>query len=256
MNRLFFCFSTILLLTIFSPFIAPVLAGTVEDRLLQEGNEAYSRNDYGQAISKFEQIIDTKGYSAAVLYNLANSYALSGQIGKAVLNYERALRLYPSDSDISGNLELVKKENGLFPKEPTRAERFFNLLSVNQWTAGILLSLILITVFCITALKYPFSRQLNIGFRASCLLIFGMAITGVFFTYQSFNPSVVISPEVKMFVSPFESSATIGTLQEGKKVYPHKLHGDFSYITDETDRKGWVHSSGIEAVCPPTESGS
>ncbi len=241
-------FFPILLTTLLLSAIA-AFAGSTEDNLFQEGNEAYSRGDYGQAISKYEQITDTAGYSPSVLYNLANSYALSGKTGRAILNYERALRLSPSQSEIFGNLELVKKENGLFPKEPTGAERLFRLLSLNQWTALILFSLITVTTFLLFSMKYRFSRQLNIGVGTSCFLLLCLAISGTMFRYQYFNPSVVVSPDVKLFISPFESSASIGTLQEGRLVYPQKKHGDFSYVTDGTDRKGWIPSKAIEAVC-------
>src|ERR1700734_1939106 len=48
------------------------------------------------------------GYSAAGLYNLANSYARAGKPGLAVLNYERAALLAPDDADINANLEYVR----------------------------------------------------------------------------------------------------------------------------------------------------
>jgi tetratricopeptide (TPR) repeat protein len=237
-----------ILLTLFLSATA-VFAGTAEDGLFQEANEAYSRGDYSEAILKYEQITETAGYAPSVLYNLANSYAQSGQTGRAVLNYERALRLAPSDSDISGNLQLVKKENGLFPKEASFTEQFFQLLSLNQWTALIPVSLILLIIFMLAATKYRFSRQLNIGVSASCFLLLCLAITGTLFRYQHFNPSVVVSPDAKLFISPFESSATIGAMQEGRLVYPQKNHANFSYVTDETDRQGWIPSSLLESVC-------
>ena len=233
-----------------------VVAGTTEDNLFQKANEAYSRGDYTQAILKYQQITETEGYSSSVLYNLANSYALSGQTGRAVLNYERALRLSPSDSDISGNLELVKKENGLFPKESSRVDRFFRLLSLNQWTALIPVCLVLLTGFLLATMKYRFSKQLNIGAGTACFLLLLMASAGTLDRYQYFNPSVVVSPDAKLFISPFESSASIGALQEGRLVYPQKSHGTFIYVTDETDRKGWIPSSLIEPVCKTPQTGS
>lgn len=163
----FRCYFSILL-TILLLSATAVLAGKVEDNLFQEANEAYSRGDYDQAISKYLKITETAGYSTSVLYNLANSFAQNGQTGRAILNYERALRLSPSDSDISGNLQLVKKENGLFPKESSRVERFFQLLSLNQWTSLIVLALVLVTTYLLATMKYQFSRQLNIGVGTSC----------------------------------------------------------------------------------------
>ncbi len=243
-----FVFVLPLLLLVFFP--APgIFAGTAEEVLFQEANTAYSRGNYAQAIEQYRQIITTTGYSSSVLYNLANSYALLGQPGQAVLNYERALRLAPSDADISGNLQLVKKENGLFPRELSRTERFLQLLNLNQWTALLFFSLIILTIFQAAAMKYRFSRQLHIGVTTSCCLLLCLAIIGTLFRYHSFNPSVVISPDAKLLISPFDSSASIGALQEGRLVYPQKRHGDFSYVTDETDRQGWIPSSLIEPVC-------
>jgi hypothetical protein len=256
MNQTSFRFYFPILLTILLLSATTVLAGNVEDNLFGEANEAYSRGDYAQAISKYQQITETAGYSPSVLYNLANSLAQSGETGRAILNYERALRLAPSDSDISGNLQLVKKENGLFPKESFRVERFFQLLYLNQWTALILLSLVLVTIYMLATVKYRFSRQLNMGVAASCFLLLCLATAGTISRYQYFYPSVVVSPEVKLFISPFESSASIGSLQEGRLVYPQKIHGDFTYVTDETDRKGWIPSAQIESVCKTAHSRS
>lgn len=221
----------------------------MEDKLFEQGNAAYSRGNYVEAISHYQELIESRGYSAAVLYNLANSYAMSGQTGKAVLNYERALRLSPSHSDISGNLELVKKERGLFPKETSGVEKFFALLRLDQWTALFVISLFLLTCFLFSTLKFSFSKQLKTSVISSSFLLICLTATGIFFRYPFFNPSVVIAPEAKLFISPFESSASIGALQEGRLVYPIKRHGDFSYVVDETDRKGWVPSREIESVC-------
>ncbi|MGB3224512.1 MAG: tetratricopeptide repeat protein [Desulforhopalus sp.] len=253
--RFFFSVHMRLLLILFLSTTA-VFAGTAEDSIFQEGNEAYSRGDYAEAILKYEQITETAGYASSVLYNLANSYAQSGQSGRAVLNYERALRLAPSDSDISGNLQLVKKENGLFPKEASFTEQFFQILSLNQWTALIPVSLILLTVFMLAATRYRFSRQLNVGVSTGCFLLLCVAVAGTLVRYQHFNPSVVVSADAKLFISPFESSATIGALQEGRLVYPQKTHGNFSYVTDETDRQGWIPTSLLEPVCKTAGSGS
>ena len=55
------------------------------------------------------------GYSASRLFDLANAYARDGRPGMAVLNYERARLLAPSDPDIHANLSLVRTTSGLPP---------------------------------------------------------------------------------------------------------------------------------------------
>jgi len=227
----------------------PVLAATGKEELFQQGNEAYSRGDYAAAINDYEQITRLSGYSPGVLFNLANSYAQVGKTGLAVLNYERAQRLAPSDTDISGNLELVKKENGLFPRELSKTERFFNLLSLKQWSTVILFSLIAFTMMMLLTIRVRFSRQLTISVSAGCLLLAMLAVAGAYFHYQYFNPAVVIVPDARLFVSPFENAGSNGTIKEGRLVYPVKQHGEYTYVTDETNRKGWIPTASIEAVC-------
>lgn len=216
--------------------------------LFNQANEAYSRGDYQAAISDYSQIIESEGYAPAVLFNLANSYAQSGSTGKAILAYERAQRLAPSDADISGNLELVKKESGLFPKEPSKAERLFTFLTLQQWSLTALFSLAILAMFQLISLKYKFGKQTAITVVALSLLTLTLGAVGTFFQYNYFNPSVVIASDVRLLVSPFTSATSVGALQEGRLVYPQKHHNEFIYVTDETGRKGWIASSSAEAV--------
>ena len=63
------------------------------------------------------------GYSAAGLYNLANSYARAGKPGMAILNYERASLLAPDDPDIRANLRFVRASAHLPAETPGALER-------------------------------------------------------------------------------------------------------------------------------------
>lgn len=244
--RLRYFFPIILSVLCFQPAISN--GGGSEDQLFRQANEAYSRQDYDQAITHYEQLTKNTGFSATVLYNLANSYAQSGKIGLAVLNYERALRLAPSDSDISGNLELVRKEGGLFAGEYTGTERFFRILELDQWSQLLLLTLVLFTLFRLAALRHRFSGKVSTRVAATCLLFFCLAAAGTFFRYRHFNPAVVIVADGRLLISPFASAASIGAIQEGRLVYPEKEHGDFVYVTDETRRTGWIPRDSIARV--------
>jgi len=249
-------------ITISFMFILPLLLTTMiqaaepdSAELFHQGNEAYSRGDYEQAISQFEAITQNSGFSAQVLYNLAGSYGQAGKTGKAVLNYERALRLAPSDSDTQGNLELIRKENGLFQSEFTGPDWFFRLLSLNQWASGILFSLGFFTLFIVTNRAFAFSRTTTITTSIFCLVLLLVSLYGTFLRYEEFNPSVVIEPNTRLLVSPFASSASIGAIQEGRLVYPLKEHNNYSYVEDETGRKGWIMNTLIEQVCKQPDRG-
>jgi len=68
-----------------------------------EAEEAKDLRD--RAILCFERIIDEGGIrNPKLFYNLANTYFLNGDIGRAILNYRRAERLDNADPDIKKNL--------------------------------------------------------------------------------------------------------------------------------------------------------
>ncbi len=220
-----------------------------EEQLFQQGNEAYSRGDYEQAIARYEELTATTGFSPAVLYNLANSYAQAGKIGRAVVNFERAQRLAPSDSDITGNLELVRKESGLFASEPGGADRLFHFLNLQQWAILGLLTLVGFTLFQAAAMKYRLGTKTGTGVRIAGILLLGLAVAGITIHYRHFKPAVVITADARLLISPFPSAASVGAIQEGRLVYPQKNHGAFTAVRDETNRSGWILSTDIEAVC-------
>jgi tetratricopeptide (TPR) repeat protein len=90
-----------------------LIIGTVPGQSLatfEAANAAYSQADFKAAISQYESILATGEHSPALYYNLANSYYKENQLGKAILNYERALLLEPKDEKTLFNLALAKRK--------------------------------------------------------------------------------------------------------------------------------------------------
>ena len=109
---------------------------------LDQANTAFAQKDYGRAAGDYQAILAQQGFSAPVLFNLANAYYRDGKLGLAILNYERARLLAPSDGDIAFNLHVARAKAGLADR-PTlwfdRAARFFSLntLSWLGWCGGV-----------------------------------------------------------------------------------------------------------------------
>ena len=78
------------------------ISSGLENVTKAEGDSAYMKNDFASAIQVYEALL-TKGEAADLYYNLGNSYYKSGDIAKAILNYERALLLQPGNGDIRAN---------------------------------------------------------------------------------------------------------------------------------------------------------
>ncbi|MBF0484201.1 MAG: tetratricopeptide repeat protein [Candidatus Omnitrophica bacterium] len=72
---------------------------------LQDAAEFYKNGKYKESAEVYQNILDQKMENGAIHYNLGNAYFKNSQLGKAILEYERALRLMPRDRDVLFNLQ-------------------------------------------------------------------------------------------------------------------------------------------------------
>jgi len=79
------------------------------EALWSTANAAYSEGNFDKAITDYEKILAQDLHSAALYYNLANAYFKKGELGKALLYYNRASRIAPGDEDIRHNQEYAEK---------------------------------------------------------------------------------------------------------------------------------------------------
>jgi len=69
--------------------------------------QAYAEGDHASALQLFDSVATV--YSSTTLYyNLGNCHFKLGDIPRAILNYERALRLEPGAEDVQANLDLAR----------------------------------------------------------------------------------------------------------------------------------------------------
>ncbi len=230
-------------------FVAQFVSAAEESRQdqFQDAVSSYSQGDYQAAIKSFESLLKDE-ISAPLFYNLANSYAQSSQSGRAILNYERALRLNPSDSDIRGNLELLRRDQGLFQEEQSITQRFVSFLGLNQWLAIASGSFLLFAIILLLPATIISKQTSRYSFAAVCLLLTILSGSGAAGQYQHWHDGVVVAEDARIRVSPFESAASIGTIQQGRLVQPGKVHNDYVLIVDEAGRSGWLKSDSFEAI--------
>ena len=75
--------------------------------LVQEANQYYADGKYNEAIAAYEEVLAGNYESAALYFNLGNAYFKVNNIPSAIWNYEKALKLDPTDEDIRFNLDLA-----------------------------------------------------------------------------------------------------------------------------------------------------
>lgn len=65
---------------------------------------------YLEAAAVYETIIRHHVKNGALYYNLGNAYLRAGAVGKAILNYRRALLYTPWDAQLAHNLDYARKQ--------------------------------------------------------------------------------------------------------------------------------------------------
>lgn len=95
-----------LILTTIIAIIASI-SGAVASTLTQQADSAYMAENYQMAAAIYNKILKEEGSSASLYYNLGNCYYRLGENGKAIVAYERSLRLDPTSADTRDNLEFV-----------------------------------------------------------------------------------------------------------------------------------------------------
>lgn len=94
----FFCLAVILL-------ASGTARPTGQTRAFLDAVEQYRQNNYRQAIASFMTIADSGVHNGKLFYNLGNAYLKNGQLGHAILWYERALQRMPDDPDLKFNYD-------------------------------------------------------------------------------------------------------------------------------------------------------
>lgn len=142
-----------------------VAAMPAVESLDQAADEAYMRggeNDYKEAIRLYKAAIERDGSSAAIYYNLGNAYYRVDSLAKAIIYYERALRLDPTDEDARANLEFVNSK--IIDARPADGisnilvEKTMLMLSPNGWA---ILSIVIFVIVLLLAAGYIFSRNIR-----------------------------------------------------------------------------------------------
>ena len=201
------------------------------DKLWDQANTAYINNDFPTAISLYETILSSGRQSGKLYYNLANAYFKEQEIGRAILNYNRALRLNPGNEDIRYNLQVAEKMTKdhidavpeFFVK--TWLSNLRNLLSSTTWAV---LSLVFLAAMLGSALFYLLSRRLvrrKIGFYGTATAFLLLVLTLCFAAIDrreaiDRTSAVVLRDAVAVKSSPNQNSTDLFILHQSRNFGP------------------------------------
>lgn len=239
-------------------FSAGVMLAGNDQELWNDAAKAYSGKDYEGAVEKYQQLVQ-KGESAPLYYNYANALFKAGYTGRAILYYERALHLDPSNEDIKFNLEFANLSK---TDKIDRIEPFFvvvwyravtNLMTSNTWAY---VSLVLFLLAMVMFLLYRFGKILGLRKVAFGLFISFMVLFFVSMGHAFHSRNIVTAnPEAILMVgsetarsTPDDSGTEVFVIHEGTKVRIKSSLGDWSEVSLEDGKVGWIKSDSFEVI--------
>lgn len=227
--------------------------------LWERGNQSYIDGDYAAAATAY-QAIENRGYSSSRLYyNMGNAYYKQGQIGRAILYYNRALVISPSMDDARHNLEIAEaqtKDNiavvpEFFLNRYMRTLR--SAISCSAWSAMSVAFFGVMLLFLLIFLLGSRIKVRKVGFYGavvSLLLFVVVTIFGISARNSIIDrpAAIVMSSAISVKSSPDRAATDLFVLHEGTKVEVSSEVDGWSEITIADGKKGWTESAHLERI--------
>lgn len=223
----------------------------------EQALNASKAGNYEQAIELYEAIAKARPGSA-VHYNLANAYLKNKQLGKAILHYERALRIRKSP-DIRHNLQAAEARivDRILPYNDMfilRAWHFLrDSLQSGTW-AGIGLVCWAAAMVGLALWLHGSSRSWRKrGFVGGitawllAMLFLGLSYHG--YHIQNMQQwAVVTATATPLRSAPDAAGSDILSLTEGNKVRILETVGQWGMVSLVNGEQGWLQLNSVEKI--------
>lgn len=225
----------------------------------RDADSLYRAAEYQEAAETYEAVLASGFTSADLYYNLGNTYYRLGETGRAILNYERALRLKPSMSDARENLALAnaRTTDRITVLPQLFIVRWWNSLTTVITPQGWRIIWLVLLAFVgagIVLLRTGRSSALRKGGLAATvvslllLLLATALLISATRTYNAHPYAIITDQAVTLKASPDSKSIDKMILHEGTKVKVlEDLTGWYKIaIADGTN--GWCPQNTMERI--------
>lgn len=264
---------------IISFLMAFSLVAASKAQTVSEADSAYNSGDYPRAIMIYNEVAEAYGVSAPLLFNLGNAYMQQDDYGKAMLCYQKAKKLDPSNKRINTNLKYLSgkvedankaEQRGKKKKVAEDTANFFQNIhtAVAQekssdmwaiWAAGSFL------LFAGCVCLYLFNSNVMMrktGFFGGIILL-GISMVCLVCAYmgaaesENHDYGVIVAFKTALQTEPGKSPASEnneGVLTRGTKVRivseETDADGNVSWykVRLNSDYIGWVEAKEVEVI--------
>jgi tetratricopeptide (TPR) repeat protein len=248
-------YSTYILLA-FLFFVGPLIAADEkDDTTFAKALEKQENKAFSAAIKDYESLLTTEQTSAAVYNNLGLAYASENQVGKAILSFERALRIEPDNKDMQNNLLAAQQriqEN--IPGQPSLGilafwKNLYQTFSANVWAV-----LVLLLTFGVAYCLYENMLNQKKSFLRPLLLLIPLVLFSLVLglqrkaAEQNQDQAIVIKRQIGLRKLPDLASDEIELITEGVKIQIIEQRESWVKISLPNSLIGWIPLSMVERI--------
>lgn len=226
-------------------------------RAFTAANQLYEAGRFAEAAKAYQAIVDRGFESASLYFNLGNAYLKSGELGEAIVSYERARALAPRADDIRENLERARSLAVDVVPEPSGSIFLARLAALKDWLSpgealaaaslGLWLALTTAAATRLLSRGRRWARAIALACVGFLVLTSTLAAIKVAEAARR-ELAVVVVREVPVRTGPGENYTVRFNLHEGTTVRVLRTAGEFQEIELTAETGGWVPNAAVTLV--------
>ena len=247
---------TILLLAGLLGILLPSPAQSSDpEAVLARARTALANDNFRQAADAYESLYNQGLGSAELFLNLGNAYLGLRDTGRAVLAYERGLRLRPNHPALNRNRDLIRaaQSDAIVPFPEFFLLRWWHSVAGSQrynawgWT-GLVLFWLAATAFFL----FRYRKRTNWAYLAGGLLL--LALLSWAFANSRYqeryrnNQVVLLASSTELRVAPGEDAPIEATIHAGLTLRTLDQFGEWTKVELRDGRQGWLHREEVANV--------
>lgn len=243
---------------------APARAQSLE-RIFSAGNEAYFRGDFTAAVQHYERLVAAGVHDPDVYFNLATARARLGQLGHAVLYFERCLWLRAGDELAEQGLSAARAALGKRRAEregeatlktrPPLADALVARVSADTlaWSLLVFNLLFFAALFARSRARRD-GVHLGLTIAAPLLALLGLtAAAGLAFKTQAGaegDAAIVLRDGAELREGPDPHAQVRTRAHEGQDARVLRREGSFARVALSQGAHGWINYKDLQRIRP------
>jgi tetratricopeptide (TPR) repeat protein len=228
-----------------------VASSTFAQTDFDKATQEYAQGHFTEAISGYEALVRAGRWSANLFYDLGNAYFRTGDFGRAIVNYERALALERHHPEAAANLQIARDEAHALELQQSWPERYLQFASVNEYSIAAAIAFWLAIFAMISLICARRKSATMIAVLIFCLLACAVSIYAVYALERGgkgYALAIVTGKDIQARLATADTANSVLALPPGSEIKILSTRGDWIYAALPNNLRGWIPAKDAEQV--------